>query len=303
MMNYLNVEGNKKIAFEVIQPEVEYNGRVLVCIPGLGDLRSECKYILRKASERVSNHVSTDRYLAAILAQKGYKLILLDHRGLGDSDTEFSAYGPEDCGNDVIKVIDAYTTSEEKVFVLGNSFGGASAIWATAERIRSIQGIVLIDAFVRDHPFPFGMATLLRILCNDWIGPSFWTSYYQSLYTIQPSPVKDLPEYCNRLRTNLQEPKRMKATKKQIFASKSLCTQRMTELQTQHVPALILFGEKDPDFLKEVNGCENEAKWIQSHLDSNCAQYAIIPQAGHYPHVEAAEEVSQMIHEFVEKLI
>lgn len=114
-----------------------------------------------------------DRFLVPFFADR-YKMILCDYRGMGDSDTKFSKYSADVCGDDLIAILDQETNPGDEVVILGNSLGGASAMWVASERPALVKGIVLLNAFVRDHPMPFGVETLLWLLFNNWTGPSFW---------------------------------------------------------------------------------------------------------------------------------
>lgn len=194
-------------------------------------------------------------------------MVLMDHRGLGESDVKFSSYRAEDCGQDVVQLIDDANLQQRDVVLVGNSYGGAAAVWAAAERPERVKGVVLIDAFVRDHPFPFGMVTLLHALMNSWTGPGFWTSYYKTLSTLKPSTVPDLDEYAANLQRNLNQPGRINAAKQQLLTSKSACTKRMPEVVSRNIPSLVVFGSKDPDFAAP-DGPEKEAKWIVENLST-----------------------------------
>lgn len=294
---------------------------------------------------------SSDRYLVEPLTSAGHTLVTVDHRGLGESDTSFSSYNPENCGDDIVLLMhhlcttwaaqDNKTASDPIFYLMGNSYGGAAIVWAAADCISKsnknknhkespssrkvypfvsynaqIGGIILIDAFVRDHAMPFGVMSLLWALCNSVTGPAFWASYYQSLYTVTPSPVEDLVAYTKGLKKNLKGAGRMYAAKQQLMASKAACAARLPELQAQQLPSLVLFGAKDPDFAvanegkkKGVpigTGCEREAIWIVDQLSGQKQQpttcyYNILPEAGHYPHVELPTEVAQQILQFLQQ--
>ena len=144
-------EMNKKIAYSIHYPSndcenqsvVKNKNTIIFCLPSLGDVKEEY------------------RYLIPLLLNDGYKVIAVDHRGLGRSDVGFSSYCPEDCGNDVIKLIDEILVSTTStmmkdndivnacnIIIIGNSYAGASAVWIASERPNVIRGIILIDAFV-----------------------------------------------------------------------------------------------------------------------------------------------------------
>lgn len=61
------------------------------------------------------------------------------------------------------------------------------------------------------------------------------------------------------------------------------------------VPSLIVMGSKDPDFPDPVE----ESRSLASRIN---AETMIVAGAGHYPHVEMADEVGQRIIAFVRQL-
>ena len=63
-------------------------------------------------------------------------------------------------------------------------------------------------------------------------------------------------------------------------------------------PALLIFGEKDPDFSNPLE----EAYEVSKSLKSSRTKYEIIAGVGHYPHVEEPKFVHQMIMDFVRDL-
>jgi pimeloyl-ACP methyl ester carboxylesterase len=117
------------------------------------------------------------------------------------------------------------------------------------------------------------------------------------LYTIQPSPVSDLKDYCKTLKVNLKESGRIEAVREQIFASKANCEARLPAIRS--LPALVIFGDKDPDF-PQPKGPETEAQWIQSKFETG--HHVMIEGAGHYPQVESAAAVANHILEFLSTL-
>ena len=98
------VENDLKIAFEDFNITAK-KPLTIICLPSLGDRRQEY------------------RFLNTYFIEKGYRVLNVDHRGIGESDVGFSSYKPEDCAQDVIALIDKEIKSEEKVLLIGNSFG------------------------------------------------------------------------------------------------------------------------------------------------------------------------------------
>lgn len=77
-MNYLEREGGR-IAYE----EAGGSGPVVVCAPGMGDLRG------------------VYRFLAPKLVAAGYRVVTMDLRGHGESSTGWADHRPAAVGDDL----------------------------------------------------------------------------------------------------------------------------------------------------------------------------------------------------------
>jgi pimeloyl-ACP methyl ester carboxylesterase len=239
------------------------SGQVVVCVPGLGDGRR------------------TWRFLTPALVARGYRVVSMDLRGLGDSSTSFSDYSAAAVGADVIALIEGLGSGP--AVVVGNSMAGAAAVWAAAERPDLIRALALVDPFVRDIPQGVFQTLLLKMaLLRPW-GPSVWGSYYKSLYgTHKPD---DLEAYTAALVRSVRERGRMEATRAMVWSSKSPCERRLGEVKA---PTLVIMGSADPDFADP----QAEARHVATALHG---QVLMVSGAGHYPHSEQPELIAQGI--------
>ena len=167
--------------------------------------------------------------------------------------------------------------------------GGGAAIWSAVEAPELICGMILINPFVDGDGNRFLVTLLSILLARPW-GPSMWIKYYASLYpTRRPA---DFGEYSAALRANLQERGRLEAVMEMLRASKRASGERIPKV-TQ--PAFVLMGSKDPDFKNP----EAEARRVAGILRGS---FKIIPNAGHYPHVEMPEITASLILTFMHSL-
>jgi pimeloyl-ACP methyl ester carboxylesterase len=250
------------IAYEVLG-----RGPLVVCLPGLGDVREQY------------------RKLAPSLAAAGFRVATADLRGHGECSAQWPSYGPEDTGRDLLALIEQLDSGP--AIVLANSFAAASAVWAAAQSPSAVAGLVLIGPFVRDLPSSALQRGLIQLLFARPWGPSAWGGYYASLYpTRKPD---DLPAYRAALVGSLRRPGYLEATRAMIKASKAGCEARLAEVK---VPTLVVMGEKDPDF----KAPQAEAELIAQRLH---AEVLLVPEAGHYPHVEFPERVTEPVLRFL----
>src|ERR1700712_5492034 len=77
-------------------------GPLVVCVPGMGELRS------------------TYRATAPTLAAAGHRVVTMDLRGHGDSDATFDAYDDVAAGGDILALIEQLGGP---AVVIGNSMG------------------------------------------------------------------------------------------------------------------------------------------------------------------------------------
>jgi pimeloyl-ACP methyl ester carboxylesterase len=242
-------------------------GPLVICAPGLGDLRAQY------------------RFLVPLLVRAGFRVVTMDLRGMGESSVGWPDYSAAALGDDMVAMINHF--GARRAFLVGNSMTGASAVWAAATAPDRVAGIVLIDPFVRDIPTNIGVRMMLAAAMHRPWGPSFWTVYYGSLY--KAAPPADLAEYKTALKANLKEPGRFEALQQMVDAPKAPCE---AKIKNVHTPALIVMGSADPDF----SDPKAEADLVTSRLRR---QELMVPGAGHYPHVEMPDLVAKSIVDFL----
>lgn len=238
-------------------------GPLVVASPGMGDLRA--------TYDDVVPH----------LVAAGYRVVVMDLRGHGDSDTTFSTHGDEATASDYVALVEHLGAGP--AVLLGSSMAASAAVVAAAERPDLVRGLVLLDGFLREPSSPAklrAMRVLYRLaLARPW-GAAFWASFYGSLNKGR-TPGR-LAAHRAAIRANLSEPGRLRS-----FRDLTLqLDHRVVEPRVAHVeaPALAIFGALDPDYADPAA----EAAWAQESLG---ATTLVLPEVGHYPQLQAPEEV------------
>ncbi len=258
-----------KIAFD----DTGTPGPLVICVPSMGDLRQEY------------------RYLTPQLAAAGFRVVTMDVRGHGASSVGWPDYSTAAVGSDVVALVRHLNTGP--AFVIGTSMAGGASVWAAGEAPDLITGQVLIDAFVRDKPAGqsssfFGDLMVKLALAKPW-GAAAWSLYYKSLYpTAKPA---DLTAYRGAIKANMREPGRFAALKAMAMASKADCEARLDDVKG---PTFVIFGTKDPDFTHP----EAEANWLSARLHG---RLLMVEGAGHYPHAEMPGQVGPAIIAFLQE--
>ena len=132
---FLNTSGGQ-IAYEV-----SGSGPLVVCVPGMGDLRAEY------------------RFLTPLLVQAGFRVASMDVRGHGESSTRWSDFTVAGVGSDILALIRELGTGP--AYIIGASMAAGAAIWAAAEAPALVSGIALLGPAARGK-LSWWMRALLR---------------------------------------------------------------------------------------------------------------------------------------------
>ena len=247
--------------------DVRGEGPLVVCVPGIGDLRQEY------------------RFLAPRLEAAGFRVASLDLRGHGESSAGWRDLSPEAVGGDVLALV--HELKSERALLVGTSMAAGAAVWAAAEEPATVAGIVLIGPFVRDVGSPAQQRlyrALFRVLLARPWGLAAWMRYWRSLFPARRPD--DFEEYAERLRRNLAEPGRFAALQGMMLGpSRRGIEERLARVQA---PALVVMGTKDRDF-KDPGA---EATLVAERVHG---QVELIEGAGHYPQAESPDETADLI--------
>jgi pimeloyl-ACP methyl ester carboxylesterase len=261
---FLSVDGGK-IAYDD-----QGSGPLVVCVPSMGDVRAEY------------------RFLTPQLVAAGYRVVTMDARGHGESSVGWSDYSVVGVAADIVSLIKHMNVGA--ALVIGESMGAGATVYAAATEPALIKGIVLIGPFVRDTRPLWQARAFGRVITFPLWGRAFWRSYYTSLYPSR-KPA-DFVQYRQALYDNLGEPGRLAALRGMLVASKAESGKRLDEVKA---PTLVLMGSRDPDFSKP----EQEGHYVADHLHGSLQ---MIEGAGHYPQTEMPEIAGPAILDFLQQV-
>ena len=260
---YLDRDGGR-IAYDVTG-----DGPLVVAIPGMGDLRSNY------------------RFLAPEIVHAGYRFASMDLRGHGDSEASFDAYDDRAAGSDLLALVGHLGGP---AVIIGNSMGAGAAAWAAAEAPEAVRGLVLIGPFVRNAPVGLIKQLLFRLsMARPW-GAAAWVAYLPKLYP--GHPPADFERHRSEIRESLRKPGHAAAFLATTRTSHAPVEARLQEV---HTPTLVVMGERDPDFVDP--GAEANYVGAQLHGD-----VVMVKNAGHYPHTEYPEVVNPVITGFLARV-
>jgi pimeloyl-ACP methyl ester carboxylesterase len=246
------------------------SGQLILCVPGMGDLRQEY------------------RFLAPHMVAAGYRVVTIDVRGHGESSAGATDYGIPAIGRDIIALINHLNAG--RVVLAGASISAGAAVWVAAEQPDKVRALLLLGPAVGDTPMPSYMTAMLNLLFMPLWGVPFWGMYYNTLFpTNKPA---DFATYRQKLLANLRESGRLAALKGMALTSHKPSAERADKVK---VPTFIVMGTKDPDFKDPAA----EANWLagQTH-----GKVMLVDGAGHYPHVEMIDKTAQPIVDFLKSI-
>jgi pimeloyl-ACP methyl ester carboxylesterase len=249
--------------------DAQGSGPLVLCVPGLGDLRAEY------------------RFLAPRLVEAGYRVVTLDVRGHGETSASWPDYTVAAVGSDILALIRHLKAGP--ALIIGTSMGAGAAICAAVEGTELVRGVVLIGPFVRVLGPQWKSSLLANIIACPLWGVALWARYFTSLYpTSRPA---DFGEYLTKLKRNLKEPGRLRALRTMLSDIKTGSDARLSRIQ---VPVHILMGTYDPDFKQPAQ----EVQAIVERLGTAEVTSRMIEGAGHYPHAEMPEQAATSIISF-----
>ena len=245
-------------------------GPLAVCLPGLGDLRAEY------------------RFLAPQLVAAGFRAVTLDMRGHGESSVGWRDYSLAAVGADLLSLVRRLDAGP--AILIGTSFGAGAAVWAAAEAPELVAGLVLLGPAVRDGGPKWVERIIYSAMFADPWGVAMWAWYFPKLFPSR-KPA-DFDAYLAALRANLSAPGRLAAMRGLINASKQASAERLGRVKA---PALVVMGTRDPDFKDPAA----EARLVAGPLRG---EIEMVAGAGHYPHVEMPEITGPRVVTFLQAL-
>ena len=245
------------------------SGRPVVCVPGLGSLRSSWRALVPR------------------LVAAGHCVYTLDLRGHGDSSVGFDRVGAEATAEDVVALLQSEDLRD--VVLIGNSIGGAAVCLAAVLAPERVGALVLVNPFVRDMPVERWFRPLVPLLFARPWGTWAWGRYRRTLLVTR---LDDADAEDAALAANLAEPARLAAVRGMLRATKAPVTARLHEVAA---PALVLMGASDPDYTDP----EAEGHTVAGLL-GGAATVACIAETGHYPQEERPDATAAAILGFLE---
>ena len=245
--------------------EVAGDGPLIVCVPGMGELRSSY------------------RFVAPVLVAAGYRVALTDLRGHGDSSTGFDDFGDEATAGDVTALIEELGGP---AIIVGNSLAGGSAVLVAAARPELVAGLVLVGPFVRPPSASAVQRLEFRALMAPLWARMSWNAYLPKLYAGR-KPA-DFAEYRADVSAALKKPGYAKAFSRTTRTSHDAAAEA---LKSVTAPTLVIMGDADPDFPDPAA----EAQWIADQLKGTVL---MVPESGHYPQAQRPDLVAPAVEAF-----
>jgi pimeloyl-ACP methyl ester carboxylesterase len=241
------------------------DGPLVVMIPGAGDVRAEY------------------RFVAPILEAGGARVVTMDLRGHGASSADWPSYSVADTAADLAALLEHLDAGPATV--IGTSFAPAAALWAAADRPDLIARLVLISPHI--EAAPRWQSLPLRLLLRGPFAGRLWASQFRKWHPA--APPADLDEYAAGLAAMMGDPRRRRAVRDTLTANRNGLAERIDRVD---VPNLVVMGGSDSHF-------EDPAALGGSIASQTGGTVHVVPDAGHYPHVEFPGRVANAVTAFL----
>ena len=244
-----------------IAVSVEGDGPLVVLSPGMGDL------------------LSVFRDVVIPLVAAGFRVASVDLRGHGASSTTFPDHGVAATGSDLVAVVEHLGGP---AVLVGHSVSGGAVAWLAARRPDLVAGVALLAPHLQ-APTGSRLAARLQVgalIRRPW-GGAAWAWYYRSLHKGRTAPWLDA--HVAAIRTALGDRSRFDSFR--ALSRALVATHTAIALDAVTGPALVVFGDRDPEFRDPAA----ELTWVTEHLRSAEVEPLLMPECGHYPHSQCPE--------------
>lgn len=254
--------GGTELAYDLEEP-IDAVAPLVVCLPGMGDLRSAY------------------RHLAPLLVARGLRVATLDLPGHGDS-----GISPQPVGQ--LAIARAAVALVERLggpaIVVGHSFTPDSALLASQLAPERVVGAVAIAPWATTPQQRWPMRALTRLVTST---PVLWSLFSRSLHKAPPA---DLAEHRARMVAALRRPRGTEA----LVAMGTGATKDAVDARaSQAAPVAVVMGAADPDFRDPAA----EARAYAAAIGDAASHVAVhlVAGAGHYPHSERPAETADAV--------
>jgi pimeloyl-ACP methyl ester carboxylesterase len=242
--------------------EVRGQGPLVICSPGLGDLRN------------------TFDDLVEPLVSAGFTVVTADLRGHGESSAHWPSYTETDIASDLLDLIE--TLDAGPAVLLGNSYSAGAAVIAAANDPSLVAGLVLTGPCVRNQPASVFSAFGRWLITRPLIGRRVWNSYWPRLFG--PSRPADLGHRRRLMAANMAEPGRFDAARAMLRNGHHSSDLALPDVSCA---TLVVVGDADPYYSHP----EREARYAAERIGGQ-AEVLVVRGAGHYPHAECPDCVA-----------
>lgn len=251
-----------ELAYDVVAPAAPApSAPLVVCLPGMGDVRSAY------------------RLLAPLLAARGLRVAMLDLPGHGDSGIPDAPVGQRLIAEAAVALVERLGGP---AIAVGHSFTPDSALLATQLAPRAVLGAVAIGPWATAPTQPPFMRALMRLVTRT---PWLWSLVYRSLHAAPPA---DLAEHRRRIVATLRRPRGTEVLQAMgTGATKDAIGARASQV----APVVVVMGERDPDFRDP----RAEAQAYAAAVAGADVEVRMVADAGHYPHAERPAETAAAV--------
>ena len=248
-----------------LRPTAGDEAPLVVLSPGMGDLRG------------------VFRDVVGPLVTEGFRVVTVDLRGHGESDTTFDRYDVPTIAGDLEALVEHLGGP---VALVGHSVSAGAAAVVAARRPDLVRSLVLISPHLTAAGAVMtAVSRLMTQAIRRPVGAPFWTAYYRSLHRGRRAPW--FAEHVDAVRTSMRDGAHLVAFGR--LARALVTTHTTIPLDRVVAPTLVVHGALDPEFRDPAA----ELATALAGLEGSAASVdgLLVPEAGHYAQTQRPDVV------------
>lgn len=223
-----------------------------------------------------------------------FEILVFDQRGHGRSFKPETGFSPLDYANDLKNITESLGWS--KIVLIGHSMGGRNAVKFAEICPEKVQALVVVDIGpISDLLAMEHIIEMLECIPTPFSSRDEARNFFDNQF-IKKYPNQLIKQF---LYANLYEKSEgffdwrfdKKAILETLKISRSL--DMWNEFKSLQMPTLLIRGEKSSDLSNDL--------YVQTLAKNSNIEGVVIPQAGHWVHVEAPRDTARAISQFLSR--
>jgi pimeloyl-ACP methyl ester carboxylesterase len=230
---------------------------------------------------------------------KRQRVLISDHRGLGQSDKPEEPYSTRLFAKDIVGILNHLGV--EEAHMLGHSMGGRVAQWIALDNPKRVRSLILASSgsgnFTKKPDYVRGIPLDVALEIGEKGFKRYFENHAKSDFFFTPEFKRRNPAgYRKAVKAHLSRPPPLHAYLRHVIARQMHeTTDRLHEIRA---PTLVLVGEMDTKAMG-TGSHYDAARFLAENIPG--AQFATVPRAKHAIFWESPDESNRTVLDFISK--